>query len=68
MEPHAAKLSSKTIEDDYEMIKMLKDENLVPMLWTANWTIQNNSYKTKEREMTEEYIVAMWKRKGRYRK
>lgn len=67
LELHAAKLSTKTIQDDYDMINMIKSCDLEPMLWTADWTLKNTNYKTKERVLNKEYVIAMWKRKGRYK-
>ena len=68
MEPHAAKLSTKVIDDDFRLIESIREQNLKPMLWTADWALKHGSYNVEEREMTKDYIIAMWKRKGRYNK
>ena len=68
MEIHAAKLSTKTIDDDLRLIESIRDQNLKPMLWTASWALKHGSYNAEKRELTEDFVIALWKKKGRYAK
>ncbi len=67
MEAHAAKLSSKNIEDDFGLIDMIENEGLEPMIWTADGVLESGVHNSTEQKMTKDFIINLWKKKGRYR-
>jgi len=63
LEPHACKISNKSIEDDFEMIQQLEDFNLQPRAWNGN-----RQHQPIGGIWSKEKIKKEWKRKGRYKK
>lgn len=63
LELHAAKLSTKSIDDDFKLIEAIKEQNLKPMRWSASWSLEHGTYDTDDREITKDYITSFWKRR-----
>jgi len=64
-ELHAAKMLGTTIETDYNILRILKENDLDSYYWSAEYTKRNDTPTAYDRVVTKESIVKEWKRKKR---
>ena len=54
-----------TIETDYNILRILKENDLDSYYWSAEYTKRNDAPTAYDRVVTKESIVKEWKRKKR---
>ena len=64
-ELHAAKMSGTTLETDYNILRILKENDLDSYYWSAEYTNRNDTPTAHDRVVTKESIVKEWKKKKR---